>query len=97
MIRNKEIKYAGFKINHFSSLGRLHYNYTISPSPFLPLNPPIYPSLLSFEYMASVFINCCGITAETKKVKASTSKDGGVVERNSRTKCKKETGKTGPN
>lgn len=32
-----------------------------SPLPFLPLNPPIYPSLVSFKSMASFLINCYGM------------------------------------
>lgn len=35
------------------------YFYSISPVPFLPPNLPIYPSLLSFKFVAPLFISCC--------------------------------------
>lgn len=41
---------------------RLQYNYNIFPSPFLPPNPLLYPSLLSFKFMTSSFIDCCYVT-----------------------------------
>lgn len=36
------------------------YNYIIFPFLFLPLDPPIYPSLLSFKFI-TFFITCCYI------------------------------------
>jgi hypothetical protein len=35
------------------------YHYTISPFPFIPPNPLIYPSLLFFKFKTSIAINYC--------------------------------------
>lgn len=32
---------------------KLYFNYNRSTSSFLPPNPPVYPSMLSFKYMTS--------------------------------------------